>query len=72
VGMLIDLDHERRMRAPPCPECGGSGPVPAPDWDYEDNMPLGVLLDGLSDAEAQWTIDPEECPQVNGVIDQDW
>ena len=29
----IDLEEERRLRAPPCTECGGSGPARRePTW----------------------------------------
>lgn len=62
VADLIDLDDERRQRAPPCGECGGTGPVPPPDreatWrDVGIDTWLGLDDD---DPEAGWTVDPDK------------
>jgi hypothetical protein len=64
MGELIDLDHERRMRAPPCPECG-LRPSPPPDPDRKWRSTVDMLL-CLDDYEAEWVLDPEDDPRLHG------
>jgi len=68
MGDLIDLDLERWRRVPPCPECGGHGPVPPqPDWEMLTG--LDTLLPAPDDEESGWTEDPELDPRVLGILD---
>ncbi len=66
---LIDLEEERRLRAPPCSECGGTGPTP-PEVTWRD-VGLDAWL-GLreSDPDAGWTLDPEQDPRVLGAPEE--
>lgn len=64
---LIDLEEERRLRAPPCTECGGSEPASREmTWrDVGMDTWLGLRQD---DPEAGWTQDPEAGPRVLGAL----
>jgi hypothetical protein len=70
MGELIDLDHERWKRAPPCPECG-LRPPPPPDPDQQWKSTVDMLL-CLDDDEAEWVLDPEDDPRLHGdpALDQ--
>ena len=73
MGDVVELDAERRRRAPPCPDCGGSGPVPPPEpevtWrDVGMDAWLGLRE---SDPDAGWTLDPEQDPRVLGAPEED-
>ena len=55
---IVDLDEERRARAPGCSECGGPETS-----DEEPDLELSVVLGWMDAEEACWTQDPEVGPR---------
>lgn len=63
MGELIDLDHERWRRAPPCPECGQRPSPPDPDREWRTTVDQLLCLDYH---EAGFVLDPEDDPRLYG------